>query len=159
MAYDISDFVEDFSLQDIEGNTVRLSDYKDRHVLLFFFATWCPYCGAEAPYLQKNVREKFEEKDLKILAIDVKESAEIAKPWPGKFGWTFPVLVDDKGDVFMDFAPQKKGLAPEVAIINAHFLLDKSGKIIYKSYLNMEKFDADVKELCEKIQEGIDKGD
>ena len=39
----------DFSLQDLNNKTVRLSDYKQKVVMLNFFATWCPPCRAEIP--------------------------------------------------------------------------------------------------------------
>lgn len=37
----------DFILEDFEGNFVRLSDYRGKSVMLFFWASWCPYCGEQ----------------------------------------------------------------------------------------------------------------
>ncbi len=37
----------DFILEDFEGNSVRLSDYRGKSVMLFFWASWCPYCGEQ----------------------------------------------------------------------------------------------------------------
>jgi len=53
--FKVGDQVWDFELQNMEGRNVKLSDYKDKVILLVFFATWCPYCSAEALYLEKEV--------------------------------------------------------------------------------------------------------
>ena len=43
----------DFTLQDIDGNTVKLSDFQGRNVVLVFWATWCPDCRGEIPQLKE----------------------------------------------------------------------------------------------------------
>jgi hypothetical protein len=60
---------------------------------------------------------------------------------PERFGWRSPFLVDASGAVSERFAPRKEGLAPEVAIINAHLLLDENRVVRFAEYLNMERFD------------------
>jgi hypothetical protein len=52
------------------------------------------------------------------------------------------VLFDETGAVSERFAPDKEGLPPEVAVINAHFVLDADGAVVYRDFLNMERFDA-----------------
>ena len=44
--------VPDFSLKDISGNTVKLSDFRGKTVLLLFWASWCPDCRAEIPQIK-----------------------------------------------------------------------------------------------------------
>jgi len=51
------------------------------------------------------------------------------------------MLVDEDGEVSERFAPLKEGLPPEVAIINAHFVLDGEGTVVHRDFLNMERFD------------------
>ncbi len=42
----------DFTLNDVEGNPVSLSDFKGRKVVLQFWASWCPDCRAEVPEIK-----------------------------------------------------------------------------------------------------------
>ena len=56
------------SLKDLQGRTVRLSDYKGKVVLLNFWATWCPPCRAEVPDLIKWQRE-YGGRGLQVIGI------------------------------------------------------------------------------------------
>ena len=49
----------DFSLEDINNRTVRLSDYENKVIVLNFFATWCPPCRSEVPDFVELVDEYF----------------------------------------------------------------------------------------------------
>src|SRR5512141_2878583 len=59
----------DFSLQDIQGRPVRLSDLRGKPVLINLWASWCPPCQAEMPALQK-VYESYAAQGLIILAVN-----------------------------------------------------------------------------------------
>jgi len=43
----------DFTLNDIEGNAVKLSDFRGKDIVLVFWATWCPDCRGELPQLKE----------------------------------------------------------------------------------------------------------
>ncbi|HEX6231580.1 MAG TPA: peroxiredoxin family protein [Jiangellaceae bacterium] len=139
--YSIGDQVDDFMLPDVNGQPVRFSDVTGQWTLLYFMTTWCPYCTAEAPYLESELLAKFADRGLKLVVVDVKEPAAIARTVPERFGWTSPFLIDESGEVSERFAPKKEGLASEVAIINAHLVIDPDGIIRFAEYLNMERFD------------------
>lgn len=139
--YSVGDRVEDFELPDVDGNPIRFSDVTGDWTLLYFITTWCPYCTAEAPYLESELVARFADRGLKLVVIDVKEPAALARTLPERFGWTSPFLVDQGGELSERFAPPKEGLPPEVAIINAHLLLDEHRVIRFAEYLNMERFD------------------
>jgi peroxiredoxin len=158
-SYAIGDRVEDFELPNLDGDTIRLSEVAGTWTLLYFTTTWCPYCTAEAPYLESELLTRFVDRGLKLVVIDVKEPAAIALALPERFGWTSPFLIDVTGRVSERFAPQKEGLAPEVAIINAHLVLDEEGIVRFAEYLNMERFDiraTTVAAAIEALMEGED---
>lgn len=66
-AYGIGDEAYDFELQDLDGNTRRLSDYRGKVVMLNFFATWCTACVAEAPELERFNEEFKDEVQLFVV--------------------------------------------------------------------------------------------
>ena len=140
--YDLGDHIPEFALPATTGETVRLSDYRGRTVLIFFTTTWCPYCSAEAPFLEHEIWQRYRSRGLQVLGIQVKENQQLAASFADHHGWTFPLLVDGDGTVSERFAPDKEGLPPEVAIINAHFVVDTDGTVVYRDFLNMERFDA-----------------
>jgi peroxiredoxin len=141
-SYEIGEVVADFELPTTSGDRVRLSDHRGRPVLIIFTTTWCPYCSAEAPYLEQEIWQRYRDAGVQVLSIQVKEGETLAASFAAHHGWTFPVLFDEDGTVSNRFAPDKEGLPPEVAVINAHFVLDTDGTVVYRDFLNMERFDA-----------------
>ena len=77
-SYEIGEPVPDFELPSTSGETVRLSDYRGRPVLIFFTTTWCPYCSAEAPFLEQEIWQRYREQGLQVISIQVKEGAALA---------------------------------------------------------------------------------
>lgn len=58
----------ELKLRDLNGGTLRLSDYKDKVVLLNFWATWCPPCRAEMPDLIKWQKE-YGDRGLQVIGV------------------------------------------------------------------------------------------
>lgn len=65
----------DFSLKDLNGNTVTLSSLKGKVVLLAFWASWCDPCIEELPELQKFARAH-QDKGVELLAINLNRFSE-----------------------------------------------------------------------------------
>ncbi len=82
-----------FSLKDIQGQSVQMSDYAGKVVLVNAWATWCPPCKAEMPdlnaYYQAHQQDNFV-----ILAINAGDPASAAADFVAQKGLTFPVLLD-----------------------------------------------------------------
>jgi len=64
----------DFSLQTEQGQTISLSDYQGKPLILHFWATWCPYCRKLQPGLDK-LYLKYKDQGLEMLAISLWEDA------------------------------------------------------------------------------------
>ncbi|KHE67743.1 TlpA disulfide reductase family protein [Halobacillus sp. BBL2006] len=85
----------DFSLETLDGQTVKLSDYKGKKVFLNFWATWCPPCQEEMPEMEKFHKEYG--KEVEVLAINgtaAEENIGVVKEYVEEGGYTFPVLLD-----------------------------------------------------------------
>jgi len=88
-----------FTLQDLDGRSVSLSDHKGKVVLVNIWATWCPPCVAETPSLDK-LYKMMEDEDFELLAISVDENGKKAvEPFMKKKNLSFPVLLDPDGRV------------------------------------------------------------
>lgn len=87
----------DFTLKDLDGNEVSLSDYIGKTVIINFWQTTCPYCKIEMPDLEKIYKEN--DKDVVVLAVSVAENEKTVRPFIDDGGYTFPVLLDEKGEV------------------------------------------------------------
>ncbi len=98
----------DFTLRDIDGQSVSLSELKGKVVVMSFWATWCGPCKEEMPHLQKMYSE-LQEKGLTVLSIatDDARSSSRVKPFIKKNGYAFPVLLDRDSTVIGTYNPPK----------------------------------------------------
>jgi thiol-disulfide isomerase/thioredoxin len=110
----------DIGLQDVNGMTVKLSDFKGKIMFLNFWATWCPPCRFEMPAMEK-LHKKLKNKDFVMLAVDLQEPAAVVKKYFKKHKLTFMSLMDTDGEVSGLFG---------VRSIPTTFILDKEGRII-----------------------------
>ncbi len=90
------DLPPDFTLSDLDGKSVKLSDLKGKKVYLNFWATWCGWCEKEMPDIEKIHKEN---PDLVILAIDVAEPKSLVSSFLKERGLTFGSLLDSDGKV------------------------------------------------------------
>jgi len=89
----------DFTLSDVAGNPVSLSDFRDRPVILNFWATWCAPCRIEMPDLERAFLAH-QENDLVILAINQGESAAVVQAFfYDELELSFTPLLDTEGKV------------------------------------------------------------
>lgn len=85
-----------FTLKNLDGQEISLSDYRGKIVLINFWATWCKFCDLEMPDLQKLDKEN---DDLVILAVDVMEDKKVVEDYIKKGGYDFNVVLDEEGDI------------------------------------------------------------
>lgn len=112
-----------FSLPDLGGTQISLSDYRGKVVLLNFWATWCSPCRREIPSLDRLYQLR-KDKDFEILAISVdRTSPSKVADFVANYQMSFPVLVNPQGDV---------GQRYWTRAIPTSFLLDKKGVIRWK---------------------------
>ena len=114
------DRASDFTLKDLDGRDVRLSDYKGKTIVLYFMATWCPECRGSIPRL-KEIYSSYNAKGLVLLSIDVMESKEKAAAYSRKYNLPYAILLDEDGKVYRSYGV---GGVPLKALIN------RNGRII-----------------------------
>lgn len=93
----VGEHAYNFELEDLDGNLVKLSDFKGQVTILNYFATWCGPCVDEAPELEAFEQEYG--KDFKLLIIDLGETKDRVKKFIDKHETTSTYLFDFKQDV------------------------------------------------------------
>ena len=124
----------DFSVNDIEGKTHKLSDYRGRNVVVVFWATWCPACNHEIPHLVE-LRKMLPEDKLAILAISNEEPGHL-KHFAESKGINYTVA--SLGD-----SPLPEPFA-NVTSIPTSFFIDPEGKIKFAAVGLVKLADAKV---------------
>lgn len=113
-------FAPDFTAENIStGQMAKLSDYKGKAVLLFFWATWCPYCEAEAPSLQ-NVYKVYQDDGFVILGINVGENSSLASAYADSHLLTYSIIDDESRSVARLY---------QVNSFPSHYFIDPNGVI------------------------------
>lgn len=133
----------DFTLNDLEGNAVKLSDYKGKIVILNFWAVWCKYCLQEMPDLSALNKELEKENEAVILAVDVKESPDTVREYLSANNITLKVLLDEEGSVAETYG---------VPGYPTTFVLNKDGSLY--TYLSGATDKETLRTIIDKVKNG-----
>lgn len=131
----------DVSLRDMDGNAVKLSDFKGKVIILDFFATWCPPCKQEIPDFVE-LQKQYGEQGFAMVGVSLTPAADV-KPFAEKYRINYTVLIgDDKSNAA--YGP--------IRSIPTTFVIDKEFNIVkkYIGYRPKETFEGDIKELLGK---------
>jgi len=124
----------DFSLKNLEGKEIKLSDYRGKIVVLDFWATWCGPCKASFPKMQDLV-EKYKNEDVQFLFVNTWEKGkdeeifENVSKFISEKKYSFNVLLDNKAEVVRNY---------KIDGIPTRIVIGKDGKIITSDYSNTD---------------------
>jgi len=132
----------DFALQNMDEETIKLSDYRGQVVLLNFWATWCPPCVREMPSmerLQQRVGEGF-----KVIAANQMEEPDDVFAFSGQLTVepTFEIVFDSDSKVSQAYA---------VRGLPTTYLIDKKGNIRYRAVGGREFDHAEVVKIIKQL--------
>ncbi|WP_406692498.1 thioredoxin-dependent thiol peroxidase [Saccharopolyspora sp. ID03-671] len=130
------DAAPEFSLPDAEGNTVSLSDYRGRSVVVYFYpAASTPGCTKEACDFRDSLAE-LNDAGFDVVGISPDKPAKLAK-FRDAEGLTFPLLSDEDRSVMTAWGAfgEKKNYGKIVqGVIRSTFVVDPDGKIAKALY-------------------------
>ena len=111
----------EFTLQNIDGGTIQLSDLRGKVLLINIWATWCPPCRAEMPAMQR-VYLDYQHLGFEILAVNAtkQDNPTSVANFTSDLGLTFPILLDYDGDVSRKY---------QLRSLPTSFFVDTSGII------------------------------
>lgn len=118
----------DFTLVDQYGETHSLSDYKGQIIFLNFWATWCPPCREELPYIEELYREYQEAGDDSVAFVGVtfpglgsEKDVEGVKAFLTENDYTFPVLMNESADLAESYY---------ITAFPTTFIIDADGNVL-----------------------------
>jgi DsbE subfamily thiol:disulfide oxidoreductase len=111
-----------FTVKDLSGKSISLSSFKGKPILLNFWATWCPYCRKERPYLN-FIYEEYKDKGLVIIAVSTDRSPQKVKAYLKKISMDFVILHDNNKEAAESYG---------VYVLPTSFLIDRRGIIKHK---------------------------
>ena len=143
----IGDICPDFSLELIHGESISLSDLKGKVAVLQFTASWCSVCRKEMPHLEKEVWQRFKDKDFILIGVDRDEPLDVVKIFTKEMKVTYPMALDPGAGIFGLFANKKAGVTRNIVI-------DQNGKIVFLTRLFEEnEFNRMIEVIRELVSE------
>jgi len=82
----------DFSLPQLNGQSLQLSTYRGKVVLLDFWATWCTPCREEIPHLVE-LQNKYHDQGLQIIGVSMDDSPDPVREFYQRFQMNYPVVM------------------------------------------------------------------
>ena len=129
----------DFKLKSTDGKLLGPEDYKDKIIIVNFWATWCPPCRKEIPAFIKFQKEHPE---VIILAVNLDRETEKVAPFIRDYGINFPVLFGNN-DIVSSFGG--------VNLIPQTYVYSKDRKLVQK--YNGMVTEKDLVEVVKKLQQ------
>jgi peroxiredoxin len=133
----------DFTLQDSNGRSFKLSDYKGSVVLLDFWATWCGGCKVEIPWYVE-FQSKYKSDGLSVIGVSMDESWTPVKPFLQEHKLNYPVAIGN--DAIANLY--------SVRSMPVTLLIDKSGRIAdsHTGIVDKEAFEKEIQTLLQEKQ-------
>jgi peroxiredoxin len=130
----------DFEVTTTDGHRFRLGEQRGKVVLVNFFATWCPPCKAEMPYLQKEIFEKIKGDRFAMISLGREhDNAEVAR-FKAERRLGFPMAGDPGRRVFALYAEKS---IPRTVVV------DTDGRMLFQSIGFDEKDSRDMVRLIQ----------
>ena len=128
------------TMKTLQGRKFNLSDYRGKVVLLNFWATWCPPCGAEMPDLIKMQRE-YGSKGLRVIGITYppQEAAEVRR-FIRKLKVNYPIALGTQ---------ETKALFSQTEVLPLTVVIDRQGNVreLIEGILLPQEFEQKIKPL------------
>ena len=130
----------DFELPNLEGAKVHPSDFKDKVLLVNFWATWCAPCIVEIPWFLE-FQKKYGPEGLQVVGISLDETGtKDVAPFVKKHNMTYPILLGD------DKVAEEFG---GIMGLPTTFLVDRNGKYysMHRGLVNRDALEGELKTL------------
>ncbi len=129
-----------FDLQDLNGKSVKLSDFKGKVVILDFWATWCPPCRAEIPHFVE-LQKQYRDKGLVIVGVSLDQGGpDVVSSFVKQQGINYPIVMGTE-DVSSRYG--------DIQAIPTTFVIDQNGNIVdkHEGFTDKDVFEKEITPL------------
>ncbi|MDD3519856.1 MAG: TlpA disulfide reductase family protein [Actinomycetota bacterium] len=142
-ANETKDYENDFTLNNLSGEKISLSDFSEKIVVLNFWATWCPPCKAEIPDFV-DLYDKYKDQGIAFLGISLDDDLNALKQFVFDNNINYPIVIDNQ----VANVSGKWG----ISAIPTTFFIDIDGKILDKwiGQIPKEELDSVLKGLLSR---------
>nr|WP_106784627.1 TlpA disulfide reductase family protein [Lysinibacillus timonensis] len=112
-----------FITKTLDGQTVKLSDFLGKKVIINFWATWCPPCQEEIPELQKFYETSAQKHNVVLLGLNITSEdlgIDVIHDFREYYGITYPILLDETGEITESY---------DIITIPTTYIIDEEGKL------------------------------
>ena len=135
--------IPDFSLKDVSsGAVVDSTQLRGKILLVNFWATWCPPCRKEIPYLMK-LHEKYQRKEFSVIGISLDQGGKrLVRKFVDKLKVNYPIVIGS--------SKVARGFGG-VAGIPVSFLVDREGNLVkrYDGYVTEKILSKDIERILD----------
>jgi len=134
--------VPDFSLIDSQGTPIKLSGYKERVVLLDFWATWCTGCKVEIPWYMEFL-DKYKDRGLSVVGVAMDEDGwKSVQPYLAEHKINYPIVIGS----------EELGNRFGISAMPVTLLIDRRGKIadMHIGMVDKDAFDREIQILLKE---------
>jgi peroxiredoxin len=113
-----------FVLPMVNGGKLGLADLRGRVILVYFWATWCPYCRKELPAGVERISRERRAQPFTVLAVNIQEPGDLVASWAKGAGVTVPILLDHDGAVARNY---------RVTATPTTYLIGRDGRLVARA--------------------------
>ena len=122
-----------------DGRTLAAADYKNRYVLVQFWATWCPYCSLQNVTLNK-LQPLWEARGGKLLTVSIDKTPDAVTDYLKKKSYRFTTVMSN---------PELKALFGKIKSVPTVLIIGTDGTVLQK--IEGQMLDEDLMELLERL--------
>lgn len=129
-----------WELKDIDGKTVKLSDFQGKVVILDFWATWCPPCRAEIPHFVE-LQKQYQDQGLVVIGVSLDQGGpEVVSAFAKQQKINYPVVMGNEA------VAKQYG---NIEAIPTTFIIDPKGNIAgkHEGFTDKSVFEDEIKKL------------
>jgi len=131
----------DFTLQQADGSSLKLSDQRGKVVLLDFWATWCHGCKTEIPWYIE-FQDKYKDAGLSAIGVSMDDGWSVVKPFLAEHKLNYPVVLgnDEVGKLY------------QISNMPVTLLIDRDGRIAdwHVGMVDKAAFEGEIRSLLDE---------